>query len=150
MAYNGTHQQQLEVDSQSMISLISTDLFAMEKGIRQCCSHQVPKSIWGRVLSFLKKYIATVPEGKDFKVSYKYYDLKGEDQDYYEVFIYKYEHQLKIFEVIEYTEDNNIGNPKMLYITEWMKCALFGYSSESNERYLCKFPDPDKTMFINL
>ena len=150
MAYDGTYHQQLEIDAQSMISLISTDLFSMEKGIRQCCSHQVPKSIWDRVLSFLKSYFAKVPETKNFKVNYKYYDLKGDDHDYYEVFIYKYDHQLKIFEVIEYTEDNNIGNPTVLYVLEWMKCALFGYSSESNEQYLSKIPDPDKSMFVNL
>ena len=150
MSYDGTYQQQLEVDAQAMISLISTDLFAMEKGIRQCCSHQVPKSIWNRVLSFLKSYFAKVPETKDFKVNYKYYDLKGEDQDYYEVFIYKYEHQLVIFEIIEHTEDNSIDNPSIFYLTEWMKCALFGYSSESNETYLSKLPKPNKSLFANL
>jgi hypothetical protein len=148
--YNGTYHQQLEIDAQSMISLISTDLYAMEKGMRQCCSHKVPKEIWDRVLAFLKSYFAKVPETKNFKVNYKFYDLKGEDHDYYEVFIYKYDHQLEIFQVIEYAEENNIGNPKVLYVTEWMKGALFGYSSESNELHLAHYPRPNKEVFSNL
>lgn len=147
--YNGSYKDQLEIDSHSMISLISTDLYAMEKGMRQCCSHQVPKSIWPRVLEFLQSYFQKVPETKNFKVNYKFYDLKGDLYDYYEVFIYKYPHQLEIYEVIEYTEDHNIGNLKLSYITEWMKGALFGYSSEANEEYLSKLPRPDKDIFSN-
>lgn len=150
MSYNGTYQEQLEIDAQSMISLIRTDLYSMEKGMRQCCSHQVPKVIWERVLNFLKNYFKKVPETKDFKVNYKFYNLKGEEHDYYEVFIYKYDHQLDIFEIIEYTEDNNTGNPKLFYITEWMKGALFGYSAEANEAYLSKYPKPNKNIFSNL
>lgn len=148
MSANWTYNEQLEVDAKAMISLITTDLFAMEKGIRQCCSHQVPKRIWDRVLSFLKRYFEKVPETKDFKVNYKYYDVKGDEQDYYEVFIYKYDHQLAIFQIIEATEDNTI-NPDMLYITEWMKCALFGYSSESNEYYLAKYHKPNIKILVS-
>lgn len=150
MAYNGTFQEQIEMDAQSMISLISTDLYAMEKGMRQCCSHQVPEIIWDRVLSFLKSYFEKVPETKGFKVNYKFYDLKGNEHDYYEVFIYKYDHQLEIYQIIEYAEENNIGNPKVLYVTEWMKGALFGYSSEANEAYLSHYPRPNKEVFSNL
>lgn len=141
---------QLNYDAQSMISLIRTDLYAMEKGMRQCCGHKVPKQIWDRVKDFLKDYFSRVPETKNFKVNYKFYDIKGDDYDYYEVFIYKYDHQLHIFELIENTEDNNIGNDKLSYITEWMKGALYGYSSESNERHLSKYPVPNKDIFFNL
>lgn len=147
---NTSYNDQLNIDTKSMISLIQTDLYAMEKGMRECCSHQVPKSIWNNVLSYLKKYFDMVPETKDFKVSYKFYDIKGDLYDYYEVFIYKYHHQLEIYEVIEYMEENNVGNAKVLYVTEWMKGALFGYSAQSNEMHLSHYPRPDKTNFANL
>ena len=145
-----TYHEQLTIDAKNMISLISTDIYAMEKGMRQCCNHQIPAEIWNDVKEYLKSYFQKSKETTDFKVSYKHIDIKEDMMNFYDVFIYKYHHQLEIFEVIEKIEEYNIGNPRVLYISEWMKGALFGSSSEANERYLMNFPKPDANVFKNL
>lgn len=144
------YDDQLNIDAENMIHLISTDIFAMTTGMRQCCNHRVPAEIWHIVKSYLENYFKNVKETQGFKVNYKHYDIKEDMTDFYEVFIYKYHHQLEIFEIIETIEDNNIGNPRILYVSEWMKGALFGYSAESNEEYLLKFPKPDIESFKHL
>lgn len=142
-----TYNEQLKIDAEKMVNLIKTDLYAMEKGMRECCNHRVPAEIWNNVEQYLRDYFQKNEDTNGFKVNYKHMNIKDDMMDFYEVFIYKYNHQLEIFEIIETIEENNLGNPRVLYVSEWMKGKLFGYSAESNEKYLRNFPKPDGNAF---
>lgn len=111
---------------------ISNEVYYLYKGVRTCALIPLDGNEKLEEILELRDYLEWLCTTGEVQLKF------GVFQERDEIFIYTYEHELKIYELVSKMYAVGLAN-EIHYMREFILGKLLGYSSESMERYLKKF-----------
>ena len=115
----------------SLVDQLNDDIYLIDKGVRNCALHTASSYKLDDVIKFLEFACKSNVSGKficKFALFEEVNDEIDEEDKDYKLFLYRYPHQVAIFERCLQMKD------PLLY--EWTLGKLLGYSDESIEGFL--------------